>query len=188
MNKKLRIRSRNLKTTPDILLRYLDIATKFRNHEFNIQMIRNFIFTGAEAGLFGSLIATNTQNIFIPFFISLFGILLTMLWYYYYRGAKFWAWYWEWRCRQVNDLVVDKLKIDVNIFKNHPSGSTDKNIPSFFYFGKNIKHVQVHKVIQLTQLLFVLVWFAMTLFFGYVILIKKFCVTDVFNIIDFFSL
>jgi len=143
--------------TASDLLTYLDIATKFRNHEFNIQIFRNVIFTSAQTVMLACYAATVSKYSSASLAIALFGIVLSVFWFLYYRASLYWAWFWERRCRQVNDTVVEKLGLDVNIFAGHPSGSDDKP-PPIRFAGKTITWIPVHTVLRWTQLAFGVLW------------------------------
>ncbi len=139
------------------MLAYLDIAVKFRNHEFNIQILRNAVFTGSHAVLLVSYAAIIADYPFAGFAIALFGILFSVFWLRYYRASVYWAWYWEQRCRMVNDSVCEKLGLEVNIFESHPAGASQKP-PAFEYGGKQITYIPVHNVLRWTQILFFVLW------------------------------
>jgi hypothetical protein len=117
---------------------YLDIAAKFRTHEFNIQVLRNVAFSGGQAILLACYAATISNFQFFSLLISAFGILLSILWFFYYRGSMYWAWYWELRCREITDEVIKKINFDLNLFHDHPIG-TDKEPAPLFFAGKKIK-------------------------------------------------
>jgi hypothetical protein len=145
--------------TKSDLLTYLDIATKFRNHEFNIQMLRNMIFTGFQAVMIVCYTATVDTYPLASLAIALFGITLSALWFLYYGASIYWVRFWEHRCRCVNDNIVEKLGLDVNIFAGHPIGEEDnKPPPPIKYAGKTITWISIHKVIRWTQLVLCLLW------------------------------
>ncbi|TKJ41797.1 hypothetical protein CEE37_04305 [candidate division LCP-89 bacterium B3_LCP] len=129
------------------LMSYLDIATKFRNHEFNIQMLRNVVFTGVQTVLLACYAATIGKHTESSLAIACFGILMSSIWFFYYRSSLYWGRYWEFRCRQVNDKAVKELGLGINIFKGHPVGKKQNKIPSIMHGGRIYKPRDVHGVL-----------------------------------------
>ncbi|HUW57914.1 MAG TPA: hypothetical protein VMZ92_14835 [Planctomycetota bacterium] len=150
------------------LLKYLDIATKFRNHEFNIQMLRNVVFTGSHAVLLACYAATITNDYPGPALgLALFGGLLSFLWWCYYRGSLYWARYWEYHCRQINDEVVSLLNADVDLFKGHPAGERSKEPPpNVYYAGKEIRHSGVHRWLYAVHAATFVLWLVLAIAAG----------------------
>jgi hypothetical protein len=72
------------------LLDYLNIAVNFRNHEFNIQMLRNVVFTGTQTVILGCYAATIQRYSLSALVIALFGIALSIIWWLYYRASLYW--------------------------------------------------------------------------------------------------
>jgi hypothetical protein len=143
---------------------YLDIATKFRNNEFYIQMLRNMMFTGAQALMLICYTTTLDKHRIGALATAGFGVILSVLWWLYYRSSLYWAWYWEWRCREVNDKIVDVLDLGVNIFTGHPSGCNEKKPMSFKFGGRTIsEHQPVHRILQTTQIAFCALWLLLLL-------------------------
>lgn len=146
------------KAKPEDLLKYLEIATQFRNHEFNIQILRMAVFSGSLAVLLVCYAATLNKCNWCSAGIAFFGAALTVLWTLYYRASLYWTWFWEFRCRQVNDHVVAKLDLEVNIFERHPIGAHNKNQPAIIMRGKELKYKDVPYIIICAQALFCILW------------------------------
>jgi hypothetical protein len=141
------------------LLTYLDIATKYRNHEFNIQMVRNAIYTGFNIVLITVYANNVRKEDYLFLLVALFGISFTILWYIYYKSSQYWTWYWEEKCRKINDYIVSSFQIyNIDLFQNHLVGKNIKHPPAFIYGGKKIKYIGVHKIIKITQILFLILW------------------------------
>ncbi|MBU0691149.1 hypothetical protein KKH18_04965 [bacterium] len=144
---------------PSDLLAHLDIAAKFRNHEFNIQFTRNVVFTGSQAVMLACYAATITGFPWSSLVLAVIGIFFASLGYRYYRAGLYWARFWENRCRQVYDSVANELKFDVNIFEGHPSGQAEfVSRPVIKYAGKSVSWGSVHNLISYTQILFLVMW------------------------------
>ena len=143
------------------LLAYLDIATKFRNHALNIQLIRNVIFTGSQTVMLACYATTIDKFPPASAAIAIFGIILSIVWFFYYRASLYWLRYWEYRCKQVNDSVVGKLKLDnVNIFRGHPIGleKVDPDPPIIFFDGKFFERYSIHDIIYGMPVIFCILW------------------------------
>jgi hypothetical protein len=140
------------------LLGYLNVAANFRNHEFNIQMLRNAVFTGTQAIALACYAAMIQRYSLSALVIAVFGVALSIIWWRYYRASLYWARFWEWRCREVNDQVVTTLGLDVNIFAEHPIGIDDKP-PPLKYGRRTIKYLgSMHDILILVPITFGLLW------------------------------
>ncbi len=117
------------KTKPDTngLFRYLEIATKFRNQELNVQLFRNAIFTGLHTILFACYAALVSKHNISAVAITVFGIILSVLGYFYYRAATYWVRFWEQRCRDINDMVREKVDLKVDLFAGHQVGKDERH-------------------------------------------------------------
>jgi hypothetical protein len=158
---KVNIKAEDLRT-------YLDIATRFRNHEFNIQMLRNAVFTGMQAILLAGFATAADKHFVVSCSISAFGIFFTVIWWLYYRSSLYWAWFWEIRCFEVNDAFLKNSEIDVNIFAEHPANSDKKQPPDLKFGGKTIKYTRVHNFMQLIQIGLGILW--IVIFVGFLLL------------------
>lgn len=160
------------------LLGYLDIATKFRNHALNIQLIRNVIFTGSQTVMLACYASTISKVAQASAAVAFVGIILSILWFYYYRASLYWVRYWEYRCKEVNDCVVKQLKLDnVDIFGGHPIGSkTDNpNLPTIRFDGKELKRSSIHGIIYWMPIIFGTLWLILVV----VACIKCPCIKDI---------
>lgn len=142
------------------LLGYLNVAANFRNHEFNIQMLRNAVFTGTQAIALGCYAAVIQRYSLSALVIAVFGVALSIIWWRYYRASLYWTWFWEWRCRKVNDQVVTTLGLlDVNIFAEHPVGVDVEAPPPFKFGGRTIKYLgSVQDILMVVPIVFGLLW------------------------------
>jgi hypothetical protein len=148
------------------LLDYLNIAVNFRNHEFNIQMLRNVVFTGTQTVILGCYAATIQRYSLSALVIALFGIALSIIWWLYYRASLYWAWFWECRCREVNDKVVTTLGSGVNIFAEHPAGA-DEKAPPIKFGGRTIKYRgPVHNILMAVPIVFCFLWVGLAIAAG----------------------
>ncbi|MBN2131930.1 MAG: hypothetical protein JW741_20685 [Sedimentisphaerales bacterium] len=152
-----------MKPSSSDLLAYLDIALKFRNHEFNIQILRNVIFTGSQAVLLACYAATITERPMCSLAIGAFGIVCSVCWWLYYRASLYWVRFWEYRCKMINDGVVNTLGLEaVDIFKEHPIGSRVKEpLPTIWFGGEPVYPKAVSKIVQSTQVAFFVLWLAL---------------------------
>jgi hypothetical protein len=146
-----------VKPTSDDLMSYLGVAVNFRNHELNIQLLRNVVYTGAQGVFLIAYARTLGASPVCNLGIGVFGLTLSILWCLYYRASVYWVRYWEAQCRKVNDYVVSALGIGVNIFDDHHANTTEKPKPCM-YAGKTITYFPVHKTLRFTQLGFCLLW------------------------------
>lgn len=146
----------------DDLLSYLGTATAFRNHEFNIQMLRNVVFTGTQAILLAVYAATIDKVNLCAAIVAGFGMGLAMFWRSYYQASLYWVRFWESRCRDVNDLVVSRLGISqVDIFRDHPANNEHPHVPDVLYRGYRLQYVSVSKVVRKTMAVFPVLWAAL---------------------------
>jgi hypothetical protein len=156
-------------TKPDVanLLGYLNIAANFRNHEFNIQMLRNAIFTGTQAITLGCYAATIQRYSLSALVIAFFGgVVLSIIWWLYYRASLYWARFWECRCREVNDKVVTTLGSGVNIFAEHPAGA-DEKAPPIKFGGRTIKYRgSVRNILMAVPIVFCFLWVGLAIAAG----------------------
>ena len=149
----------------DDLLRYLDVATKFRNHEFNIQILRNALFTGSHAVLLACYAGTITNHPpFAALVVAVFGVALSILWWLYYRASLYWARYWEDHCKQINDKLVPLLNAGVDLFAGQPAGQKSKTpLPVAWYGGKPITHWSVHWCLRAVQVACCVLWLVLSI-------------------------
>jgi len=147
------------------LLAYLDLAAKFRSHEFNIQIARTVIFTGAQGVLLACYAAAVYRSRIAATVLATFGVVLTVFWCFYYRASLYWVRYWENRCREVNDLVVRRLGLqDVSIFRGHPAGSDEQKTPPVMKYGggQPVRYSSVSKIIRAVLVVFPVLWAVLT--------------------------
>lgn len=151
---------------PSSLLGYLNVAANFRNHEFNIQMLRNAVFTGTQGIILGCYAATIQRHALSALLIALLGVMLSTIWWYY-RASLYWVRFWECRCREVNDRVVTILALkDMNIFAGHPAGADQTQPPPCKYGGRTIKHSSVHAVLKVVPIAFWLLYVGLAIAAG----------------------
>jgi hypothetical protein len=144
------------------LINFFDITVKLRNHEFNIQMLRNVTFTGTQAVLLACYAAVIIKNTQAAFAIAGFGFIFALLWVLYYRASLYWARYWELKCKETYDELKESLSLEVDLFKGHPIGNIE-NPPDLVFGGKKIKYRSVHQIIRFTQVAFCVFWLALAL-------------------------
>ena len=126
-------------------------------------MIRNVVFTGSQAIILVCYIGTIGEQRLLAFGIALFGIVLSIIWRAYYRASLYWAWFWEYRCRQINDRLVDLLGLDVDLFAGHPAGKYVKEPPSFMFGGRMITHTEIHRTLKAVPVAFFFLWLVLAI-------------------------
>jgi len=142
-------------------LRYLEIASRFRQHEFAMQMLRNAVFTGFQAVLLGSYAATIAKTQLAGAAIAGFGVALAALWWFAFRGSLYWCRFWEVRCREINDYVLTLSSIEANLFEGHPAGASGSKPPTVRYNGRRVRYTSSQKALKLVPLAFAFLWLAL---------------------------
>lgn len=148
----------NTNLSPRDLLMYLDIAVKFRNHESNIQLLRNAIFTGLQAFLLACYGALVSGNVVAAFFVAFFGLILSVLWFRYYSASVYWYRFWEQRCNQINDYVKSEIPLKVGLFDGHPVNDAVKEAPEIFYGKSTIRYHSIHAILKILLIMVLGLW------------------------------
>ncbi len=111
--------------------------------------------------------ATVKQQPLCSLAIALFGIISSVFWFFYYRASIYWIWFWENRCREVNDKIVSLFGFPFDIFAGHPVGSDERPAPLKFA-GRRISWIPVHSVLRLAQLIFCFMWIILLITAAYI--------------------
>ena len=109
---------------------YLQVAASFRNHEFQIQMIRNVAFSAFQIALFTVFaVAPQDSPSALALLVTVLGGAVSLLWRSYFLASRYWIQFWELRCREINDELVHVAGLNVDLFKGHPIGSEETPSP-----------------------------------------------------------